>query len=203
MKLTNSNNEKSSPKVSKLPLPISDSPLVIDLPDGQKIVIGKMTQGSVIEVATWRGVGRPDSRTSRLMLGVGTGNVNDDSDSTQDQNTPAQTPSSPNPKGFAGFVATTKDFFKNFSRINWSATFKALIASLSGKAKGKKRNPATQESNTSVVASVTVSPISEDAEIEAWLNQITEKATRETAKAPAKKPAQSKKAAPKSVNKRK
>ena len=65
-------------KVSQLPLPISDSPLVIDLPDGQKLVIGKMAEGSVIEVATWRGTGRPDSRTSRLMLGMSPGNISTD-----------------------------------------------------------------------------------------------------------------------------
>ena len=39
---------------------------------GQKIVIGKIASGSVIEVATWRGTGRPDSRTTRLMLGMST-----------------------------------------------------------------------------------------------------------------------------------
>ena len=52
--------------------PITDSqpPLVIDLPDGQKMVIGKLDPDAVIEVATWRGTGRPDSRTNRLMLGV-------------------------------------------------------------------------------------------------------------------------------------
>ena len=49
---------------------VSDSALVIDLPDGQKLVVGKMTHGTVIEVATWRGTGRPDSRTSRMMLGM-------------------------------------------------------------------------------------------------------------------------------------
>jgi hypothetical protein len=62
-----------APKVTNLPLPISDTPLVIDLPDGQKIVIGKMQSGSVIEVATWRGTGRPDSRTNRLMMGMNSG----------------------------------------------------------------------------------------------------------------------------------
>jgi len=104
--LANQETEKSSPKVSKLPLPISDSPLVIDLLDGQKIVVGKMVQGSVIEVATWRGVGRPDSRTSRLMLGMGSGNVNEDaeaegsSSSTQSQQAPQK------PQGLAGVVAT-------------------------------------------------------------------------------------------------
>ena len=68
--------EKPAPVISKLPIPISDSPLVIDLPDGQKLVVGKMIQGTVIEVATWRGTGRPDSRTSRLMLGMSVGEVN-------------------------------------------------------------------------------------------------------------------------------
>ena len=67
---------KAPPVISKLPIPISDSPLVIDLPDGQKLVVGRMIQGSVIEVATWRGTGRPDSRTSRLMLGMSVGDVN-------------------------------------------------------------------------------------------------------------------------------
>ena len=58
------------PKVTQIPLPISDSALVIDLPDGQKLVVGKMNHGTVIEVATWRGTGRPDSRTNRMMLGM-------------------------------------------------------------------------------------------------------------------------------------
>ena len=65
------NQNASGAIVSKIPLPASDTPLVIDLPDGQKIVIGKMSRGSIVEVATWRGTGRPDSRTNRLILGVG------------------------------------------------------------------------------------------------------------------------------------
>ena len=59
-----------APIITKLPLPNSENALVIDLPDGQKLVVGKMATGTVIEVATWRGTGRPDSRTTRLMLGV-------------------------------------------------------------------------------------------------------------------------------------
>jgi hypothetical protein len=64
------NKENSAPVVTSLPLPSSDSVLVIDLPDGQKLLVGKMNHGTVIEVATWRGTGRPDSRTNRLMLGM-------------------------------------------------------------------------------------------------------------------------------------
>lgn len=60
----------AKPVVSKIPMPPSDSALVIDLPDGQKLVVGKMEHGTVIEVATWRGTGRPDSRTNRMMLGM-------------------------------------------------------------------------------------------------------------------------------------
>jgi hypothetical protein len=68
-------DSSSAPVVTSLPLPSSDSVLVIDLPDGQKLLVGKMAAGSVIEVATWRGTGRPDSRTNRLMLGMSNGEV--------------------------------------------------------------------------------------------------------------------------------
>ena len=234
--MANQESEKSSPKVSKLPLPISDSPLVIDLPDGQKIVVGKMVQGSVIEVATWRGVGRPDSRTSRLMLGMGSGNVNEDPEGDQDQQPgPARPPVSRKPQGFAGVIFTIQMFIKNFSRINWSATFKALIQSLTSKKSKKAEAPSTnsseassgyttdgsavEPSNTQVIApAITVSPVSEDAEIEAWLNKITEKAARSSGsttsaksksaskpaakKSAAKKATVTKKAAPKSTKKR-
>ena len=65
-------NEETGAKVvaQRLPIATSDSPLVIDLPDGQKIVLGELVNGAIIEVATWRGTGRPDSRTNRIMLGV-------------------------------------------------------------------------------------------------------------------------------------
>ena len=58
------------PTVTRIPLPVSETAMVIDLPDGQKLVVGKMSHGTVIEVATWRGTGRPDSRTNRMMLGL-------------------------------------------------------------------------------------------------------------------------------------
>ena len=73
-------DSSSVPVVTSLPLPSSDSVLVIDLPDGQKLLVGKMAAGSVIEVATWRGTGRPDSRTNRLMLGMSNGEVESNSE---------------------------------------------------------------------------------------------------------------------------
>jgi hypothetical protein len=220
LKLASNEGEKSSPKVSKLPLPISDSPLVIDLPDGQKIVVGKMTLGSVIEVATWRGVGRPDSRTSRLMLGMGSGNVNEDSDSG-DSSQPQDRKSAPvKPKGFAGFIFTLRLFAKNFTRINWSKSFKALLGAISSKNNARKKlksestKPAPEANNpvTEIKQTASLSRASEDADIEEWLNKITQKASRESS--PKKTPAKSaqsatpkakatvKKAAPKPANAR-
>ena len=196
MKLANNESEKSSPKVSKLPLPISDSPLVIDLPDGQKIVVGKMTLGSVIEVATWRGVGRPDSRTSRLMLGMGSGNVNEDSEGGEGTQSQGQKSAPVKPKGFAGFVFTIKEFAKNYKRINWLGTFKALIASFSAKKSASKKLKSESAKVAAVPNSSTpevkqTAPLnraSEDADIEEWLNKISQKATRDSAstRAPAK-----------------
>ena len=68
-------------QVQGQPLPLATAqenpPLVLDLPEGQKLVVGNLDPGIVIEIATWRGTGRPDSRTNRLMLGVST---NEDED---------------------------------------------------------------------------------------------------------------------------
>lgn len=50
-----------------------DAPLVVDLPDGQKLMVGQLPPGTVVEIATWRGTSRPDSRTTRLLLGVSGG----------------------------------------------------------------------------------------------------------------------------------
>jgi hypothetical protein len=101
-------------KVSQLPLPISDSPLVIDLPDGQKLVIGKMAEGSVIEVATWRGTGRPDSRTSRLMLGMSPGNLSDDAKETTGY---AGGQREKKPEGFAKYLYTAKNVLKTIVKV--------------------------------------------------------------------------------------
>ena len=49
---------------------LPDVPFVLDLPDGQKLLVGELAPGTVIEVASWRGTDRPDNRTLRLLLGV-------------------------------------------------------------------------------------------------------------------------------------
>ena len=147
-KMAKRNQNASEAIVSKIPLPASDTPLVIDLPDGQKIVIGKMSRGSIIEVATWRGTGRPDSRTNRLILGVGSTQAESD-------------PSVPTPE------TTSKVSNK------WLEA-KALITKLDMKPimnfiKGLKSNVNKQ---IAVVRKNDNEEFSSDVDIEEWLKKI-------------------------------
>ena len=98
--MTTSNHPHDSERIARMdgrelepvegqPLPLAaaneNPPLVVDLPEGQKLVVGNLDPGTVIEVATWRGTGRPDSRTNRLMLGVST---NEDEDMPRSRSLP-------------------------------------------------------------------------------------------------------------------
>jgi hypothetical protein len=142
-------------KVSQLPLPISDSPLVIDLPDGQKLVIGKMAEGSVIEVATWRGTGRPDSRTSRLMLGMSPGNLSQDASETTGY---AGGQKEKKPEGFAKYL----DIAEKTAKSILKAVMKLPIGKLKNVKLGKinlpKRAPKQIKPSSSESGSSTTSP---------------------------------------------
>jgi len=163
--------------VTNLPLPISDTPLVIDLPDGQKLVIGKMSQGSVIEVATWRGTGRPDSRTSRLMLGMSNAAAAAQVAATQSVAAPAPA------KVFAN---NRVDIRALLSRINLAPVINALKEL---KAKGPKRIEIVKKNEPEEFTS--------SVDIEEWLAKITSKTEAKrvsSAKSPTK--ALTKKASP-------
>ena len=139
-------------KVSQLPLPISDSPLVIDLPDGQKLVIGKMAEGSVIEVATWRGTGRPDSRTSRLMLGMSPGNLSQDASETTGY---AGGQKEKKPEGFAKYLDIAKNFFKTILKL----IMKLPVGKLKNIKLGKVNLPKRAPKQSAPGSSVSSSPI--------------------------------------------
>lgn len=179
---------EEKPKVSKLPLPISDSPLVIDLPDGQKIVVGKMTSGSVIEVATWRGVGRPDSRTSRLMLGMGSGNVEEPSDSTT---APTAVKKSVKPQGAAVVIYYLQLAISPISKLPWGKAltiFKRIkfIKPAPKKLAAGVATPAALESSAPVAVPTiskasTASTDLAEPDIEEWLNRISARASKTVA----------------------
>ena len=178
---TNKSTDSNSPKVSKLPLPATDSPLVIDLPDGQKLVIGKMSQGSVIEVATWRGTGRPDSRTSRLMLGMSSNAPKDALDNTDAESSEPVKPIAPE-SGVERYVFLTQQFLLKLWRkvkpllIKITPATKKLVTKLQSKGlpKIKFRNKPREPK-------VSVMTPEENTEIDAWLSKITKKAERSVA----------------------
>ena len=178
---TNKSTDNNSPKVSKLPLPATDSPLVIDLPDGQKLVIGKMSQGSVIEVATWRGTGRPDSRTSRLMLGMSSNAPTDAMDSNDAESTQEVKPVAPE-SGVERYVFLTQQFLLKLLRsakpilTKVRPAIKKLVTKLQARGLSKiKLSKKAKAPRVSVVTS------EENTEIDAWLNKIAEKAERSVA----------------------
>jgi len=172
-----------APVVTTLPLPNSDNAMVIDLPDGQKLVVGKMETGTVIEVATWRGTGRPDSRTTRLMLGV----------SSQEKVV----------EGAAQHATPQKS--SKFSALDSAKVVARKVAvkvvALGAKAKKFK----VEKPSTSATLTPDVSPASTpstakdtDTEVQAWLDSIIAKSEKkEAAQATIKPVASAKKAAPK------
>lgn len=166
--------ESNEPVISNIPIPTSDNPMVIDLPDGQKIVLGKLSAGTVIEVATWRGTGRPDSRTNRFMLGVS------DSSSTA---APAAQPSAPAKGKFT--LPWKREKMSKTAQTPETSSFISrfvggTIASFS-KALSRTKDLTPVETTT-------------DLEINAWLENLSRE-VKEEAKTPAPRKAAVKKAA--------
>ena len=151
------NNDPAQAKVSKIPLELNEAPLVIDLPDGQKIILGKMQNGAVIEVATWHGTGRPDSRTNRFMIGMTNG---DSASSDQGNSKPVETR-----ENKAGISASTKGALRKADGFLSSA--KTLMSNLSSPFK----NALSKSKELAPVDTTT------ELEINAWLNSITSEAT--------------------------
>lgn len=160
--------ETGAPKVTSLPLPISDTPLVIDLPDGQKIVIGKMQPGSVIEVATWRGTGRPDSRTNRLMMGMNNGESANPATDVEKKTEATSVNQASDWKSKAIFIAK-----------QLATQAQNVISQLSSQLKKRKPiaakiQPASQES---------ASDLASASEVDEWLQKVLERSEKRTAKA--------------------
>ena len=159
-----------SPEMTALPMSGGDSPLVIDLPDGQKLIVGNLAAGSVIEVATWRGTGRPDSRTSRLMLGMS---------SAQEKSADAA------PSG------TKKESSSPVAKA--VGILRAVAGKVVALLSSAKKNRGEEKNSAPLIEKVTpAARTSEAVEVDDWLNSILEKSAKkeEPAKtAPVKKAA--------------
>jgi len=149
-----------APEMTSLPMTSGDSPLVIDLPDGQKLVVGNLAAGSVIEVATWRGTGRPDSRTSRLMLGMSSA-----------QEKPAD--SAPTePKKERSFVAKLL------------VVVRTLISKAEAPRASIRKSRGEKKSSAPLIETVTpAARTAEAGEVDDWLNSILEKSAKKQASA--------------------
>lgn len=176
-----------APVVTTLPLPNSDNAMVIDLPDGQKLVVGKMETGTVIEVATWRGTGRPDSRTTRLMLGVS---------SQEKVSEGSAQPAAPQKVSKVAVLETAQVLAKKvIAKV-------ITVASKAKKFKVEKPSTSATVSTTPTSVSVVSSSTSKDTdtEVQAWLDSIIAKSEKkEAAQATIKPVTSAKKAAPKSA----
>ena len=161
------NHSAPAPEVSTLPIKQDESPLVIDLPDGQKLVVGHMANGSVIEVATWRGTGRPDSRTSRLMLGMSS-TATAQTDASQAE--PAKTNSKPDALAVA--KATVSKILTLVKRIPLTPVTKKVRAKFSKQ---------SDKPFIKTVANETKPRESDD--VEDWLNSILAKSEAKVAAA--------------------
>jgi hypothetical protein len=150
-----------APEMTALPMAGGDSPLVIDLPDGQKLVVGNLAAGSVIEVATWRGTGRPDSRTSRLMLGMS---------SAQDK--PADAATSEAKKASPSVVATGVGILR------------AVAGKVGSRVASSKKNRGEKKTSAPLIEKVTpAARTAEAGEVDDWLNSILEKSAKKQAAA--------------------
>jgi hypothetical protein len=173
-------DKTSTPKVTSLPLPISDTPLVIDLPDGQKIVIGKMQAGSVIEVATWRGTGRPDSRTNRLMMGMNNGDT------------------SPTPAESENKSDESKEIQASDFKTRGLNAIKRLVGqaqTLSSQLSLQLKKRKTSETKIQTASEESTSDLAAASEVDEWLKKVLERSERKSARARGKTSSTPKKAA--------
>jgi len=167
--------ESTEATISNIPIPASDTPMVIDLPDGQKIVLGKLTPGAVIEVATWRGTGRPDSRTNRFMLGI------------SDSSSPAA------PAQAAQATSESKNKFtlpwkrENMNKTEQSPATSSFISRFVGGTINSLSKALKRTQDLTPVETTT------DLEINAWLENLS-KEVKEESKTPAPRKAALKKA---------
>jgi hypothetical protein len=169
---------KMEPTISTIPMPVSDNPVVIDLPDGQKLVLGKLTAGSVIEVATWRGTGRPDSRTNRMMLGM-----------TDGTSPVVSTPSSES----APATGSRKKISLPFGSISLPRIGGSQLKSLKQLITG-----ATSSFSKALERTRELAPVETTAELDinAWIENISREAEQKNARAQARATSSAKKATP-------
>ena len=44
--------------------------MTVDLPNDQKLTFGNLKPNTIVEIATWKGVGAPDDQSVRMLIGA-------------------------------------------------------------------------------------------------------------------------------------
>jgi hypothetical protein len=52
----------------QFPAPLEGYAATVELPEGHHVTIGELTPGTIVEVATWNGTGKPDESTKRFLI---------------------------------------------------------------------------------------------------------------------------------------
>jgi hypothetical protein len=127
-----------------------------------------MTHGTVIEVATWRGTGRPDSRTNRMMLGMSNTEIEAQIQEEEERQEIAST------SGWRGRLQMAQGI-----AVAVFAKAKSLALGLFAKVR-KDKSSDTSAEKTSTFKSLPFVGKSESAstpddDVQAWLDKITAK----------------------------
>ena len=184
--------------MTNVPVPVSDNPIVIDLPAGQKLVLGKIASGTVIEVATWHGTGRPDSRTSRMMFGISSTTPPIEEKSSQaatmtpSDSAPGDSQTAQEVDEKRSISSLAGSFVKRVTKKNGPRVSQQGKNSLFSKIKGGVASVSKKETPHSVGEKI------EELDTEAWLDSLSRKSEKTPpTKSPQRKPAtKTKKVAP-------
>ena len=169
--------QTAQPVITSLPLPATENPLVIDLPDGQKLVVGKMESGTVIEVATWRGTGRPDSRTSRLMLGMSSGDPTPQASNSSSDGSAGGTPQAGYTKNLGKFQIISNKYLSKIINFMGFGSSKPEDGSTESKQIGSRKSLTfkVRTPKPSLNFKSKKSDSLEDTDFQNWLDSITKK----------------------------
>jgi hypothetical protein len=102
----------------KFPAPLEGYAATVELPEGHHVTIGELTPGTIVEVATWNGTGKPDESTKRFLISADGNGLTRRTGNEQNQvesNAPAQiTNNRPEPMAVTNTQPITDPIFGSF-----------------------------------------------------------------------------------------
>ena len=102
----------------KFPAPLEGYAATVELPEGHHVTIGELTPGTIVEVATWDGTGKPDESTKRFLISADGNGLSRRTGVEQNQieeKTPAAiTHSQPEPMAVTNTQPISDPIFGNF-----------------------------------------------------------------------------------------